>query len=97
MLAHLGGILIGFLSGLIAMLVWGKRSAFVDDQSKEALNFQITLIIGYVIAGILSLVVIGVFLIFALSIVNIVFCIIAGLAANKGETYRYPMTLRLVK
>jgi uncharacterized Tic20 family protein len=97
MLGHLGGILIGFLSGLIAMLVWGKRSAFVDDQAKEALNFQITLIIGYVIAFVLTFVFIGVFLYFALAIVNVVFCIIAGLAANKGETYRYPFALRLVK
>ena len=51
MLGHLGGIIIGFLSGLIVMLVFGKRSAFVNDQAKEALNFQITLLIGYVISS----------------------------------------------
>ena len=97
MIGHLGGILIGFLSGLLVWLIWGKRSAFVQDQGKEALNFQITLIIGYVIAGVLSIIGIGILLWAALGIVNIVFCILGGLAANKGETYRYPFALRLVK
>jgi uncharacterized Tic20 family protein len=97
MLAHIGGIIIGFLSGLLVMLIFGKRSAFTNDQAKEALNFQITLLIGYVISFILIFVIIGILLIFALSILNIVFCIIAGIAANKGETYRYPFAIRLVK
>lgn len=97
MLAQLGGIILGFLSGLIVMLVFGKRSAFVNDQAKEALNFQITLIIGWVIAFVLSFVLIGLLLFPVLWIVNIVFCIIAGMANNRGEAYRYPLTLRLVK
>lgn len=97
MLAHIGGIILGFISGLVVMLIMGKRSAFVNDQSKEALNFQITLLIGYVIGFVLTFVIIGIFLIFALSILNIVFCIIAGIAANKGEAYRYPFAVRLVK
>lgn len=97
MLAHIGGIIIGFLSGLLVMLIMGKRSAFTNDQAKEALNFQITLLIGYVISFVLIFVVIGILLIFALSILNIVFCIIAGIAANKGELYRYPFAIRLVK
>ncbi|HEY7856872.1 MAG TPA: DUF4870 domain-containing protein [Candidatus Nanopelagicales bacterium] len=97
MLAQLGGIILGFLSGLIVMLVFGKRSAFVNDQAKEALNFQITLIIGWVIAFVLSFLLIGFLLFPILWILNIVFCIIAGMANNRGEAYRYPFTLRLVK
>lgn len=96
MLAHLGGIVLGFLSGLIVMLVFGKRSAFTDDQAKEALNFQITLLIGYLISFVLVFVIVGIFLLFALSILNIAFCILAGVAANNGERYRYPVCLRLV-
>jgi uncharacterized Tic20 family protein len=97
MLAQLGGIIIGFLSGLLVMLIMGKRSAFVNEQAKEALNFQITLIIGWVIAFVLSFLLIGFLLFPILWIVNIVFCIIAGMANNRGEAYRYPLTLRLVK
>ncbi len=97
MLAHLGGILLGFLSGLIVMLVFGRRSAFTDDQAKEALNFQITLLIGFLICIPLVFVfLLGIVLMFVLSILNIVFCIVAGVAANNGERYRYPVCLRLV-
>ena len=85
------------LAGLLVMVIWGKRSAFVNDHAKEALNFQITLLIGYVIGFVLTFVYIGVLVYMAVWIVGIVFSIIAGMAANKGETYRYPFALRLVK
>ena len=97
MLAQFGGIVIGFLAGLLVMVIWGKRSAFVNDHAKEALNFQITLLIGHVIGFVLTFVYIGVLVYMAVWIVGIVFSIIAGMAANKGETYRYPFALRLVK
>ncbi len=97
MIAQLSGIVVGFLGSLIIMLVLGPRSAFVKSQSTEALNFQITVAIGYVIGIVLSLVLIGVFVMLAVWILNIIFCIIAGLKNNSGEEYRYPFTLRLVK
>ncbi len=97
MLAHLGGIVFGFIPSLVIMLVFGKRSAFTNDQAKEALNFQITVAIAWFVALILTAVVIGALLLPIIGIVNLVFCIIAGLAANKGELYRYPFALRLVK
>ena len=97
MLAHLSGILLAFVGPLIVMLVFGPRSAFVKKQSTEALNFQIMIAIGYVVSFILTFVVIGIFLFFIVWIVDIIFCIVAGLAANKGEDYRYPVSIRLVK
>jgi len=97
MLSHLGGIVLGFLAPLIVMLTKGNESPYTKYNAVEALNFQITVIIGYVVASVLSVVLIG-FLVFPLLfIVNLVFCIMAGLAANKGETYKYPLALRLVK
>lgn len=97
MLGHLGGILLGFLSPLLVWLIYRERSAFVNDQGREGLNFQITLAIGLFAAFVLSFVGIGLLLYPLLWIANLVFAIIAGLAANKGEYYRYPVTLRLVK
>jgi uncharacterized Tic20 family protein len=99
MLGHLGGIVLGFLAPLITWLVFRDRSELVDDQGKEALNFQITVLIGYVICWVLAGVTLGLlfFLPFLIWVVNIIFCIIAGLAANKGEHYRYPFAIRLVK
>lgn len=97
MLAHLGGILIGFLSGLIVYLIYKDRSQFLKEQSAEALNFQITLTIGYIAASVLTVVAIGFALYPIVWILQIVFGIIAGLAANKHENYRYPFSIRLIK
>ncbi len=97
MLSHLGGILLGFLAPLIVMLTKGNESPYTRYHAVEALNFQITLAIGYVAASVLSALLIGLFIFPVLMIVNLLFCIMAGLAANKGETYKYPFALRLVK
>lgn len=97
MLCHLLGLFTNFVGPLVLWLIKKDESKFVDNQGKEALNFQITLAIGWVIAGVLSFACIGLILLPAIGIANIVFSIIAAVAANKGETYRYPVCLRLVK
>ena len=97
MLAHLGGILFGFLAPLIVYLVQRERGEFVKKQSVEALNWQITMIIGQTVSAILWIVIVGFVGTIAFSIATIVFGIIAGLAVNRGEDYRYPFALRLVK
>jgi len=70
---------------------------FVDDQGKEALNFQITVFIAALISGVLTFVLIGLLLLPIVVIGWIVLSIMAGIKANNGETYRYPWTLRLIK
>jgi hypothetical protein len=97
MLGHLGGILIGFIAGLIVYLVYKDRSQYLKEQGAEALNFQITITIGYVVATVTSFIFIGFLLFPILWIVQIVFGIIAGLAANKHENYRYPFAIRFIK
>ncbi len=97
MLAHLLGIFSGFLGALIIWLVKKDQSKFVDDQAKEALNFQLALLIGYVVSSVLVwCFLIGVITGLLLYVLNIVFCIIAALAANKGQAYRYPLTIRMI-
>lgn len=97
MLSHLGTLIIGFIAPLVIMLTKGKESAFVREQSVEALNFAITLAIVYVVSLILTLVVIGIFTLIAAFICHIVFAILASMAAYRGEHYRYPVNIRLVK
>lgn len=99
MLSHLLGIVLGFLPSLVIWLMNKDKAdkAFVNDQAKEALNFQITVIIGCVAGSILSAVLIGFLVIFLVVVANFVLCIVAALAAKKGEAYRYPFTLRLLK
>ena len=87
-LGHAGIIIIGFIAPLIVWLIGKERSEFVDDQGKEALNFSILVTIGYVASSILTFVFIG-FLVFPLVwIFSVIFCILAAIAANKGERYR---------
>lgn len=95
MIAHLLGIVIGFIGPLIIYLT-AKDKPFAYEQSKEALNFQITVTIAWVAAAVLSVIGIGLLLYPLVWVVNIVFCIIAGMAANKGESYKYPFAIRLV-
>jgi len=99
MLAHLLGILTGFVGPLVIWLINKDKadSGFVVDQSKEALNFQITLAIVYVVGIVLSVILIGIFINLAAWIACLVFSIIGGMKANEGVAYRYPFALRLIK
>jgi uncharacterized Tic20 family protein len=96
MLAHLLAIVLGFIGPLIIWLVKKDSSEYVDDQGKEALNFNILMTIAYAVCGVLTCVVIGAFLLPLVWIVNIVFAILGGVAANRGERYRYPFNWRLL-
>jgi uncharacterized Tic20 family protein len=69
----------------------------VNDQGKEALNFQISITIYGLIAGLLCLVIVGALLLPIILIIFVVFTIIAAVKANSGEAYRYPMTIRFIK
>jgi uncharacterized Tic20 family protein len=99
MLAHLLGIVTGFVGALVIWLINKDKpdSSFVTDQAKEALNFQITIAIGWCAAIALSILLIGFLLYPILLIVNLIFCILAGMKANEGVAYRYPFALRLIK
>jgi uncharacterized Tic20 family protein len=96
-LIHIGGIPLGFLSPLVGYLVLKDRGAYISEQTKTALNFQLTLVIGWVIGSILTIVFIGVLILLAVGVVSIIFSIIAAIAANKGEHYKYPFAIAFVK
>lgn len=99
LVAHLLGILTSFIGPLIIWLINKDKSpnSFVVDQSKEALNFQITILIIYIIGVILAIILIGALISFLAWVACIVFSIIAAVKANNGEAYRYPFALRLIK
>lgn len=103
MLAHLSslsGLIIPFGTVLGPLVVWlVKRDTmpFVADQGKEALNFNITATIAAIISSFLIMVLVGIILLPAVLLAWVVFTVIASIAANKGEAYRYPWTLRLIK
>lgn len=104
MVCHLSA-LVGLLGmpllnmiGPLAVWLWRKDLyAFVDDQGKEALNFQISVTLYSIVAGILTLILIGWVLLGLIWVANLILILIAASSANRGEAYRYPFNLRLIK
>ena len=99
-LSALFGYIIPFGSIIAPLVMWQLKKnemPFVDDQGKEALNFQITMAIAAIICIVLMLVLIGFLLICIVGILDLIFIVIAAIAANNGQAYRYPVNLRLIK
>jgi uncharacterized protein len=95
-LIWIGTIFLGFIPGFIVFLV-KKDDAYVQEQAKEALNWSITAIIGYIAGVILAFVIIGMLVIAAVGICHLVFCIMGAVATSKGQNFRVPFALRLIK
>jgi uncharacterized Tic20 family protein len=96
MIAHLLGAFTGILGPLIIWLIKREQSKFVDDQGKEALNFQILILILHVAAGATFCFTVGA-LNAVVGILSLAFSVVGGLEANKGVAYRYPFNIRLIK
>jgi len=82
------------------LIVWlAKRgdSAEIDAHGKESLNFQISMLIYSVVAGLLCLILIGFFILVLLHVLNVVLVIVASTQASEGKLYRYPFAIRLIK
>lgn len=95
-ITHLGGTVFSFIPGLLVWALKKDDSPYIADQAKEALNFQISVLIAQFIAGILVMILVGFIFIGIIWLLNIVFCILAAISTSKGETYRYPFCLRLI-
>lgn len=94
------GLILPFGNLLGPLILWQMKKEldpFVDAQGKEALNFQITVLIALLVCWLLMLVLIGFLLLPLVCIGALVLTIIAGIKANEGQAYRYPFTLRLLK
>jgi uncharacterized protein len=103
MMAHLSALATfiipfgGIIGPLVVWLMKRDQSAFVADQGKEALNFNITMLILGIIFAVLILVIVGIFLLSALVIFWFIMTIVAAIKANEGVRFRYPFAFRLVK
>ena len=103
LIAHLSGFLgclIPFGSLIGPLLVWQLKKdqdVFIDDQGKEAMNFQISVAIAALISVLLMVIVIGFLLIWVVIIGAVILMIIAAIKANEGKAYRYPFCWRIIK
>ncbi len=99
---HLGG-LIGMLFPpanviipLVLYLIYRDKYELVADQGKEAVNFQLSIMIYMIVSIILVFVAVGIPLVVAVAIFALVVSIIAALRARDGERYRYPLIIRFI-
>lgn len=104
MLAHLSALaglvfpLLGIVLGPLAVyLARRDNSAFVAAHGKEALNFNITVLLATVVCMLLMMVFVGFLLGTALFIAWLVLTLVAAIKASEGQLYRYPVSLRLIK
>ncbi len=85
------------LGPLILWLIKREDGAFIDDQGKESLNFQISLFIYALACLVLAVIGIGIFLLFPLALFGLVCVIIAAIKASEGVVFRYPACIRFIK
>jgi uncharacterized protein len=98
-LSALAGLVMPFGSIIGPLVIWLIKKdtmPFVNDQGKEALNFNITVAIAAIVCGLLCIVLIGFLLLPVLVILWLVFVIVGTIKANEGTRYRYPFALRLI-
>jgi hypothetical protein len=96
-LAHASIPFLGFIGPLVIYLVFKDRSVWLKDNAVEALNFSIVYSLAQVVCSFLIVFLVGLVLLPAVFVAGLVLCILAALAANKGEFYRYPVNWRLIK
>lgn len=104
LVCHLAGLAVftgipfaNIIGPLVVWLIKKDQSWFVNDQGKEAINFQISLTIYFIVAVILVFLLVGIPLLFVLGIGGLILVIIAAVKANEGVVYRYPLTIRFIK
>jgi uncharacterized Tic20 family protein len=95
-LVHLGAIFFHFLPALIGYFVLRERGPFIREHTRAALNFQLTVLLGYLVGFFTVWILVGYLVLLAVGVLNVVFSIIAAIAANRGEYYTYPVALKFV-
>jgi hypothetical protein len=103
LVAHMGtlaGGVVPFGNIVLPLILWQMqkdKSSYVTTHAKEALNFQITMTIAYIVAAVMIFIVVGIFLLIGLAIFSLVVTIMAAIKASQGEYYKYPINFDFVK
>ncbi len=95
------GVFIHFPGHLLApLIIWllkRDESPEINAHGKEAINFQLSMLLYNIIAGVFCLILIGFVFLAILWVLNAIFVIIAAIQASDGKFYRYPMTIRFLQ
>lgn len=85
------------IAPVILWLIWREKDPYIDEMGREAVNFQLTMLLYYIICTALFIFLIGLVLIFAAMIFHITFIIVGAVQTSRGASYRYPMIIRFIK
>jgi uncharacterized protein len=96
-LCHVLSIFFWIIPALVIYLVKKDDSPYVGEHAKAALNFQLSLVIYYIISGILVLLLVGIIMLIALYFLSIIACVIAAVKASNDIVYKYPFTIRFIQ
>lgn len=99
-LSGLAGYIFPFGNLIAPIIIWSLKKdemPMVNEHGKEVINFQISYTIWAVIAGIFIIILVGIPLLIAIALLQVIFIIIAAIKADSGELYRYPLTIRFIK
>ena len=99
-LSALSGCIIPFGNLIAPLVIWllqKDKHPLIDANGKEAVNFQISVIIYMMVAALLMLVVIGFFLLGLIGLVALIFIIVAAVKTSNGESFQYPLSIRLIQ
>jgi len=98
-LSALLGFVLPFGNVLGPLAVWlikKNESKLVDQEGKEALNFQISMTIYMCVSALLIIFLVGIPLLICVAIADLILTIVAAIKTSNGEAYRYPLTLRFL-
>jgi hypothetical protein len=96
-LAHLSTLVVPLIGPVLIMLLNQQRSEWIDEQAKEALNFQINMLGWAVLLFVASFVLIGLCGIPVLAFAGLVLPIVAAVRSLSGKRFRYPFIWRLFR
>lgn len=100
-LAWVLGIFTSFIGALVIFLMYNGKDTPEDklarDTACNALNWQLTALIIACVGAVLTIILVGVFILLALQVMNIVFCIIGAVKAAQGTAWQSPMTIRFLR
>ena len=94
---HLIALVMSFVGPLILWLIKREGNPFVDEQGKEAVNFQLSILLYVVVCSFLTIIVVGALLMPLVGLFDVIFIIVAAVKANDGVNYRYPLCIRFIK
>ena len=96
MLCHLLGI-VGFFAPLMIWLIEREKHRFVDEHGREAMNYQVSLLIYVAVSSLLIPVAVGIFLLAAFGITHVILTVVGAVRAGQGKAWRYPIAIPFLR